>query len=161
MTLFINGSINSGKTTIAKLLAKKLGKVALLEIDKLHEFIEWMEIDKAVPINLKNAVDIIKNFVKEGLDVIVPYPLSQKNYDFLINELSDLNTRKLFITLSPSLDAVLQNRGKRELSTWEKERIKHHYSIDIPNPSFGKMIDTSNISPEETLDQIFKILKEQ
>lgn len=55
MTLFINGSINSGKTTIAKLLAKKLGKVALLEIDKLHEFIEWMEIDKAVPINLKNA----------------------------------------------------------------------------------------------------------
>ncbi|MDP2692125.1 MAG: hypothetical protein Q8O88_00625 [bacterium] len=158
MIIFINGSINSGKTTISKLLAKKLGKVALVDIDKLHEFIAWKDINEAISINLKNAVDIIKNFVHEELDVIVPYPLSQANYGYVTKELSSVETKKIFITLDPTLGVALKKRGSRELSSWEIERIKHHYKIGIPNPSFGTIIDNSKITPEETLHQILKVL---
>ena len=36
MIIFINGSINAGKTTVAKILATKLSNSALLEIDVFH-----------------------------------------------------------------------------------------------------------------------------
>ena len=43
MILFINCSINSGKSTIAKLLAKKIKNSAILEIDFLRAMINWMD----------------------------------------------------------------------------------------------------------------------
>lgn len=158
MVIFINGSINSGKSTIAKLLAEKLGNTANVEIDKLRGYIDWMPIDEAIPLNLKNVVSLIKNFVESGLNVVVPYPLSQKNYDYLMDNLKDLNTKILVFTLAPKLEKVLINRGNRELDDWEINRIKHHYEIGIPNPKFGEIIDNSDQLPEETLEVIIKNL---
>lgn len=151
MIIFLNGSINAGKSTVAKLLAKELPNSALVEIDVFHEMIEWMPIDKAVPLNLENAVFVIKNFVHRGLHVIVPYPLSQKNYDYMMDSLKDLDTGIYVFTLDPKLEKAVTNRGTRELNDWERERIKHHYSIGIHTPTFGETIDTSAHTPEETV----------
>lgn len=159
MIIFINGSINAGKTTIAKILANKLSNSALLEIDVFHTMIEWMPIDQAVPINLENAISVIKNFSNRGLNVIVPYPVSQKNYDYIMNCLKDIDTNIYFFTLSPKIEKTLTNRGTRELNDWERERIKHHYDIGINSPSFGEIIDNSEQTPEETTEIILsKIL---
>jgi adenylate kinase family enzyme len=154
MIIFLNGSINAGKTTIAKILAKKIPNTALVEIDSLREMIEWMPIDQAVPINLENAVSIIKNFSNKKLNVIIPYPLSQENYEYILKELKDVNDKIFFFTLAPKLEKVLENRGTRELNKLELERIKHHYSIGINSPSFGEIIDNTNQTPEETANYI-------
>ncbi|MFA6475950.1 MAG: hypothetical protein WCV68_00890 [Candidatus Paceibacterota bacterium] len=160
MIIFLNGSINSGKTTVAKILASKLSNVAIVEIDALRKMIEWMPIDQAVPINLENAVSVIKNFSNRGLSVIVPYPLSQKNYDYLIRELGDFGSDIYTFTLAPKIEKAVTNRGTRELNKEEKERINHHYNIGIHNPSFGEIIDNSDQSPEETTNYILaKIIK--
>lgn len=158
MIIFLNGSINSGKSTVAKILADKISNTAMVEIDSLREMIEWMSIDEAVPINLENAISVIKNFAKRNLNVIVPYPLSQNNYDYVVNELKDINTKIYFFTLAPKLEKILTNRGERELNDKEKERIKYHYDIGINNPSFGIIIDNSEQTVEETVEEIFKNL---
>ena len=44
MIIFLNGSINSGKSTIAKLLVKAMPNAAIVEIDALREMINWMPI---------------------------------------------------------------------------------------------------------------------
>ncbi len=158
MIIFINGSINSGKTTVAKILARKLSNAALVEIDSLREMIEWMPIDQAIPINLENAISVIKNFAKRNLNVIVPYPLSQKNYDYIVNELKDIDTKIYFFTLAPKIEKILMNRGGRELNSPEKERIKHHYNIGINNPSFGTIVDNTDQTPAETAGEILKTI---
>jgi tRNA uridine 5-carbamoylmethylation protein Kti12 len=159
MIIFINGSVNAGKTTVAKILAKKLSNTAVVEIDSLREMIEWMPIDEAVPLNLENSISVIKNFAKRNLNVIVSYPLSQNNYDYVVSELKDIDTKIYFFTLAPKLETILTNRGERELNDWERERIKHHYGVGINNPSFGIIIDNSDQIPEETAEFIFsKIL---
>jgi adenylate kinase family enzyme len=158
MIIFISGSINCGKSTVSKLLQEKLGNVALIEIDSLREFIEWMPLEQAIPLNLKNAVSIINNFVAEGLDVIVSYPLSEKNYNYLRENLDVNNLKIITITLAPRLEIALQNRGSRELTDREKERIRYHYEIGINNPSFGEVIDNSDQSPMETLSKILEII---
>lgn len=43
MIIFINGSINAGKSTVAEKLAKKFDKPALVEIDNIGAFFEWMD----------------------------------------------------------------------------------------------------------------------
>ena len=158
MIIIINGSINSGKTTVAKLLSEKIGDTAHIEVDKLREFIDFMPLDKEV-INLCliNAALITKTFVDNNLNVIITYPLTKENYDFLIKELNKLNTKIYTFTLSPDLDKVLKNRGERKLSNWERDRIKHHYDIGIHKPEFESIIiNNTNQTPEETAQEILK-----
>lgn len=150
MIIFLNGSINAGKSTVAKLLVKELANTALVEIDAFHEMISWMPIEQSIPLNFENAVSVITNFAKKNLNVIVPYPLSQKNYDFMVENLKDLDADIHVFTLAPQLEKVLTNRGERELNDWEKERIQHHYDIGIHSPSFGEVIDNTEQTPEET-----------
>jgi len=121
-----------------------------VEIDVLREMIEWMPIDQAVPINLENAIAVIRNFTKHGISCIIPYPLSQKNYEFVTSGLSDLGMPMFFFTLAPSLEKALSDQGERKLNERERERIKYHYSIGIHAPSFGTIIDNSDQTPEET-----------
>lgn len=154
MIIFINGSINAGKTTVANILVTKISNTALLEIDSLRAMIKWMPIDQAVPINLENAILVIKNFHNRGLNVIVPYPLSQNNYDYITAELKELNTKKYFFTLVPRIEKTLTDRGARELDDWERDRIKHHYDSGITTPTFGEIIDNSEQTAEETADFI-------
>ena len=159
MIIFINGSINAGKSTVAKLLVKELKNTALLEIDLLREMIDWMPIKDSIPLNLENAVSVIRNFVARNLNVIVPYPLSQKNYDYMVGKLKDLGVDIHVFTLAPKLEKALTNRGARELENSEKDRIKYHYEIGIHNPSFGEIIDNSEQTPEETAKYILSKIK--
>lgn len=154
MIVFINGSINAGKSTVAKLLAKELSNTALLEIDALRDMIDWMPIDQAVPISLENAISVIRNFANKGLNVVVPYPLSQKNHEYITEQLRDIHTTIFVFTLAPAIEKILTNRGTRELDDGERSRIQHHYNIGIHNPSFSETIDNSNQTPEETKDYI-------
>ena len=156
MIIFINGSINAGKSTIAKILASKIPNTANVEIDSFHEFIYWLEIDKAVPINLENAVLVINNFAKHGFNVVVPYPLSQNNYEYLKKELT--NNELYFFTLSPDIKKAQSDTKDRVLTQWERDRIKHHYDIGISRPAFGKIIDNTNHMPDETAEEIISLL---
>ncbi len=156
MIIFINGSINSGKSTVSKILAEKIGNCAILEIDELRNFITWMPLEDSIQINWENACLLMKNFVKHNIHVIIPYPLSQKNCEQVMRQLSDINTKLYFFTLSPALDVALQNRGNRALDEWEINRIKYHYEVGINKPSFGDIIDNSDERPEETATHILK-----
>ena len=159
MIIFINGSINSGKTTVSKLLASHLPKTALVELDDIRNMFNWMPLEQAMPIIIDLGINLIKDFVKKEMSVIVPYPLSQKNYDYITNKLKDVEVKKYFFTLAPKLEKVLKNRGKRELTKSEQKRIKYHYEIDIHNPSFGIIIDNTDQTSEETVEEMLKTIK--
>ena len=121
--------------------------------------IDWMPIDQSIQLNLENAVSVITNFAKRNLNVIIPYPLSEKNHDYMMENLKVLDTSIHIFTLAPKLEKTLTNRGTRELNDWGKERIKHHYTIGIPNPTFGEIIDNSDQTPEETVQYILAKMK--
>jgi adenylylsulfate kinase-like enzyme len=159
MIILLNGSINSGKSTIAKILVNKISNTALLEIDSLREMIDYLPLNEAIPINLENTVSLIKNFVSHNINVIVPYPLSEANYEYIINELKDMKDKIYVFTLSPNLEKAIINRGTRELTEQEIDRIKYHYDTGINKPLFGEIIDNSNQTPEETADLILEKIK--
>ena len=160
MIIFINGSINSGKSTVGKLLAKDLG-YEFVEFDDIRNTISEPDIDEALPLVFEKGIELLNTLHRSNKSVVVAYPLSLKNFNLLKSKL--VITPKV-ITLSPSLEVVLKDRGERILEESEKERIKYHYKIGINNPSFGDIIDNSDISIEETVDKtrliVDKYLKE-
>ncbi len=156
MIIFINGSINAGKTTVSKLLQEKIPQTALVEMDSLRNFIDWLPIDEAIPITHENGISVIRNFVMSGFNVVVPYPLSLKSYNKFIEALKSLNTDIYAFTLSPKIEVAVINRGNRELDQKEVDRIHHHYKIGIHNPGYGVVIDNTNQSPEETAEEILR-----
>lgn len=153
MIIFLSGSINSGKTTIAGLLKKQFPRSAHIEVDTIHDMYDWMPLEDAIPLNLKNALSLTQNFIEEKIDVIITYPLSRDEYEFF-NKNLPLEIQRFFFTLNPRLDHALTNRGSRELTEWEIERIKYHYKTGVNNPGFGITIDNTMQTPEETLSDI-------
>jgi len=154
MIIFINGSINSGKSTVGRLLAKEL-EYEFVEFDDIRNTISEPDIDKALPLVFEKGIELLNQLHKSNKSIIVAYPLSLKNYNLLKSKL--LITPKV-ITLSPRLEVVLKDRGERKLEEAERERIKYHYKIGINNPSFGDIIDNSDISIEETVNKAREII---
>lgn len=151
MIIFINGTISSGKSTIAKLLEKEIPNTAVIEIDILRNILHWMPLEKTIPINLENAVSVIKNLVNRNLNVVIPYPLSEKNYNYLMENLKDLSIKIHTFTLVPKLEVLIKGERGRNLDNWETERIKYHTKAGLTKPTFGKIIDNTNQTPDETV----------
>lgn len=160
MIIFLSGSINSGKTTIAGLLKNEFPRTAHIEVDTIHEMYEWMPLEEAIPLNLKNTLSLTLNLLKEDMNVIISYPLSRDEYEFF-NKHLPLDVQRFFFTLNPRLDHALTNRGTRELTGWEIQRIKHHYVTGINNPGFGITIDNTMQTPEETLSDILYYIEQR
>ena len=154
MIILLNGSINSGKTTVSKHLVQLLPRTAHVEVDDLHGFIEWMPLAEAIPLNLRNAVAVTRNFVACGLNVVLSYPLPPGDYDYLMRELAPLGVPIHCVTLNPDLAAALTDRGTRELTGWELKRIPYHYETGINSPLFGIVVDNTRQTPDETAREI-------
>lgn len=154
--IWISGSINSGKSTVSKILSKEL-KMVVIELDSFSEFVEqFMDFDNYIKLNYDMAPEIVDIYNKRGYGVIVVYPISEKKNSHLKICASNFT----FFTIDPSLEIALTNRGERKLNDWERERITNHYKNGVNNLSFGFRIDTKNLTPKQTANKIIKFLSE-
>lgn len=157
MIIILNGPRNSGKSTVAKILQNNIPNTAHIEVDNLRDFVSWMDGEAgAYSLSIENAVLITKNFVKHGLNVVFTYLLEKNDYKNIMEMLGGVDTKIYVFTLNPDISVVLANRGNRELSSKEQERIRYHYKIGTNKPSFGQIIDNTKQTPEETADKILE-----
>lgn len=157
MLVFISGSINSGKTTTSKALAKTLG-AEFVNVDDLNDTIPNFNLATDLDKSMDLAIKTINDYSKQGKDVVANYVVRQKDFDRFENEIE--TQPQIVITLAPRLEVAQSKRGGRELSEWEVSRIKHHYDTGIASPKFGYVIDNSILTIDETVDSILNIIKE-
>ena len=160
----INGSINSGKSTISKLLKEKLLKCLFIEVDELlsDEEQKMLNLNReegwAERLKRLNEIIVGEKTLQRYENIIFAYPITGKTYhQWKLWE--DENTKFINITLAPKLDVCMQNRGERKLSFQEKERIKQMYQEGYNHPEFSDLIiDNSSQTPIETLENIVDFL---
>jgi cytidylate kinase len=155
MLVFISGSINSGKTTTSKLLASRIG-AAFINVDDLNDTIPNFNLATDLDKSFDLAIVKINEYLEQGKDVVANYVVRPKDYERLEKEVH--TDRQYVVTLAPSLDVAQSKRGERELTEWEVARVKHHYDTGIASPSFGHIIDNSQLTPAETVDEILAII---
>lgn len=157
MLVFISGSINSGKTTTAKLLAERLNAV-FLNVDDLNDTIPNFNLATDLDKSMDLAIKTINAHTKQGSDVVANYVVRQQDFDRFDAEIT--THPQIVITLAPRLEVAQGKRGDRVLSDWEISRVKHHYDTGIAAPSFGYIIDNSDLTVDETVDQIISIISD-
>lgn len=161
----INGPINSGKSTISKLLEKELPNALFIEVDDLLSDEEQEKLGLKMEQGWQertNRLTKIVNAEKQNKaydNIVFAYPISENLY----NEWKlwqDENTKFINITLAPKLEVCLTNRGTRELEEAEKHRIVQMYEEGYHNRAYSDLIiDNSVQTPSETLDTILKFLR--
>lgn len=155
MLVFISGSINSGKTTTAKALAKRLG-ADFINVDDLNDTIPNFNLATDLDKSMDLAIAEINKSLARGHDVVANYVVRQTDFDRFKNEISTKDQH--VITLAPRLEVAQGKRGGRVLSNWEVQRVKHHYDSGIATPEFGHIIDNSDINIDQTINKILKII---
>jgi broad-specificity NMP kinase len=154
MIIFLSGSINSGKSTIAKILIKRTPDCVNLEVDKICEFVDHIEKPEIEDIIFENVISLIKDYIKHGLNVIVSYPLSNERFNYWESQLKESDPSIYLFTLNPRLEIAMTERGERKAKTIDSERVKFHYQIGINKLDKGFNIDNSDQTPEETVNEI-------
>ena len=160
LILNINGPINSGKTTVSKILVNLLPNATFIEVDELMSDEEeaklglsiqdgWAERQKRL-----NETLLALKQSRQYETVIFAYPISENSYKTW-SSMADENTRFINITLAPSLEECLKNRGERELDDWERNRIKEMYEEGYQNRPYSDfIINNDNQTPKETAEVI-------
>lgn len=156
--IFVSGPINAGKTTVSRLLARRLSGTAHVEGDALRHFASWMPLDESIPITLANLADVSRNFLRAGRHVVLDYLLSQQNHDQLVAALEPEATSLHSFVLAPPLHVALRERG-RKLNDWERARIHELYDMRIHEPGFGIQLDTGELTPDQTVEEILTHLR--
>ena len=165
LILNINGPINSGKSTVSKILVNLLPNATFIEVDELMSDKEeaklglsmqdgWAERQK----RLNETLLALKQSRKYET-VIFAYPIGENSYKTWTS-MVDKNTRFMNITLAPSLEECLKNRGTRELDDWERNRIKEMYEEGYQNRPYSDfIINNDNQTPQETAEVIKEFIR--
>lgn len=156
----INGVINSGKSTLSKILAKKLPNSIFIEVDDLTEENEFSDFKIRINERLNRLYEKLKLLIYDSKYdyIIFAYPVNNKSYQ-QIYEIANNKAKFIVATLNPHIDVCLTNRGTRELNDWEKNRIHEMYNEGYN--SFSKsdiIIDNTNQTPEQTVSTIISYI---
>lgn len=170
----LSGMLGSGKSTVGKMLAQKLGytfystgsaqrKIAqekgitTLELNKLS--MTDASIDKQIDGVFKTLVQEDENFVVDSRLAFFFIPSSCK---IKLNIDTKVAAERIFNDKSRTQERAYQTikeaeedlKSRRAL---EVERFKKLYNVDIDNEAnFDLIIDTTNKTPEEICEKILK-----
>jgi predicted cytidylate kinase len=172
MTITISGNPGSGKSTVAKLLEKKLGikyvysgmifrELAEKYNMTLEEFGKYCEENNEIDKELDSRqLEILKkgNVILEGR--LAGWLAHRNNISaFKVAIVTDLNIRAKRIVNREKGSVETRKKEILERERSENNRYKKYYNIDLKDTSiYDIVIDSGDKSPEEILNLIIQKL---
>lgn len=161
--VIINGTMGVGKTSLCKILNKRTEKSVWLDGDwcwQMNPFDPNEENKVMVEDNIRY---LLLNFCKNSnIDsIIFSWVISsQLLLDRILSWFSNEDCDIHIITLTAS-DEVLSKRIKKDISLGLRQEKILEFSLEkqkLYDPMDTIKLDTSDLSLEDTLDQIFEII---
>ena len=164
--LNINGPINSGKTTVSRILEKLLPDSLFIEVDNLLTDEEEKQLGLSMEDGWRERVNRLERLIfqekksKKHRIVFFAYPIGREYYDRW-KSYEDEQTRFFNVTLSPAKEECLR-RGGDDMSQWEHDRILEMYEEGCHNPEFSDLlIHNDDQTPEQTAQVVLDFLEEK
>ena len=153
--IVINGPIDAGKSTVARLLAQKCPGGAYVDGDDLAA--GGIPLEEKIPLVLGGIVEAAR--AATGRHIFVAYPLRSEDWRRLERELGATGIETICVTLAPPIAVALSDRPGRSLSEKERRRIREMYNEGYHRRPFSRAIfDNGEETPEQTAESIFGAL---
>ena len=167
LILNINGPINSGKSTVSKLLVQILSRAIFIEVDDLLSDDEEKKLGLTIQAGWGERLNRLDRIIADQKNqrqyetIIFAYPMTENLYRRWSAHI-DKNTRFIAVTLAPSLENCLTNRGTRILTDWEIGRIREMYNENYHRPvNSDLIINNDGQTPHQTAKQIADYVTKQ
>jgi len=160
--IVIAGNQGSGKSTVARSLARRFACAAVVSADVLHEMIvtggQWPEqramsepARQQLNLRLQQACFVAASFVDAGITAVLEDSVVGERVDHMLDHLA--GRRLHFVMLNPNAEAIRQREASRGTElfdewAWLDDTIQNH------TPRIGLWLDSSQQSPNETVDEI-------
>lgn len=151
----ITGPAGVGKSTISKALAESMNKSALVEGDDIYHLVcggyesPWKE-GNHLDVFWKNCIDVIRNFLNSGYDVVFNYIISKEKIEELRKVFASFETK--FVVLIADEETILKRDALRAKDCQMKERcIELLNNFKKQNFNSDSILDTSDLSVEEVI----------
>lgn len=156
----ITGPAGVGKSTISRKLAELKDKSALIEGDEIYHQVvggymsPWKE-GNHLEVFWKVCIDIIKNYLQNGYDVIFNYIVGLKDLDVLKEKFKEYYIK--FVVLMVDEEILLKRDKERPLDWQMGERcIVLLNSFKDKGYENKYILDTSNLSIEDSVNTILE-----
>lgn len=160
----ITGPMGAGKSSTSKALAEKFEKSAYIKVDHVRKmiiggYIEVGEENFSIQekLGIKNTCALANNFFEAGFNVFIDDVMGKEKLQRYI-EFFPNRKIKTFLLL-PSVEAMLERfhgRGGATEALEKRTRHLHDQFTLRKNEANWKVIDSSNLTLEETVEEIYK-----
>lgn len=171
--LVVTGIMAAGKSTIARLLTQRFARGVHIEADTLQRMIVsggvWVsqpgepegEAAQQLRLRLKHMCLLGRSFLEAGFTVVLDDLIMGERYKHLQEELQGLPFS--LVVLAPRVEVVARqrdvNRSKNPQGHGWAAYLDH--ALRTTMAGLGLWIDTSEQTPEETVEQILHCLQSE
>lgn len=157
----ITGPAGVGKSTVSYELGKRLDKSVVIEGDTIYNFFVGGRIkpwypDAPLDLFWKNSIMLIKSYLENGYDVVFNYIIKNKQLENLKETFKDYDF--IFSCLLVDEPTIIKRDLLRPEDCQMHERslilLKEFISCNYDNKY---IIDSSNLTVEETVEKILRI----
>ncbi len=163
MVLILTGPPAAGKTTVGPLLAARLPRCAMIDVDQLRAMVVQPHIAPwrgeaglaHLRLGATNACLLAKSFCAAGFDVII--------LDVLIDETATIYERALaqfdpkIVLLLPSLkEALTRNQKRGQFLTDDEVRLLYGWQQQLT--IYDQQIDNTHQSTEQLVEQLLNVV---
>ena len=156
----ISGPPAVGKSTVSKLIANSLPRSALISGDQVHHIIvgghlaPWKD-EGQDNLTWKNIVELTKNFVDFGLDVVIDAVVFPSKMKYLKDAIGKRDAITKYVILLADKSSLLQRDGERTESMGDRCLVLlDEFSALDPKPR--NYLDTTSKLPEQVVSEIMR-----
>lgn len=164
MVIILNGPCGVGKTTLSKQLAKQLVNSVHIIGDEVHNFIVDSKINKEhIEVTNQNIVALTSNFLNYGfMNIIIDYVYEEESVlQEVVHTIQKMDPEVIAICITCSLkENIIRNKSRADADIMDEGRVKELNEIlRRENNNVGILLDTSNLSIENSLSQLLKLIE--
>ena len=171
--IVVTGMMASGKSTIARLLAQRFVRGVHIEADVLQRMIvsggAWVsqpgepdgEAARQLRLRLKHLCLLGRSFFTAGFTVVLDDMILGDRWKHLQEDLHDLPFS--LVVLAPQVDVVASQRDMNRAKAPQGHAWAAYldHALRTTMAGIGLWIDTSEQTPEETVEQILQHLRSE
>lgn len=157
----LTGGPGAGKSTVARLVAQRLSRCAVVEVDDVRQMLvkphaaPWAgeEGQRQQMLGVRNACALVRNFRADGSDVVVPDVVTNESAGLYRAEIAGVRIVQLLVRVETAIE-----RARRRHYSLTEEEMQHLHAGQAAFMDADLRLDTEELGLDGLAERIQTLL---